>query len=147
MNATVLYIHSILRYFVLLLLLVVIVKSLIGMAGNKTYGKSDNQFSLFLLITTHLQLVVGLLLYALSPHVQFSSSTMKDAVTRYWTVEHSFMMILAVALITIGRITHKKMATDLSKFKRLFILNTVALVIVLTAIIMSGRGLFGSSMF
>jgi len=51
------------------------------------------------------------------------------------------MMILAVALITIARISHKKLPTAEAKHKRLFILNTAALLIIVIAIVASGRGL------
>jgi Na+/citrate or Na+/malate symporter len=66
---------------------------------------------------------------------------MKDATTRYWTVEHVTIMIIAVALITAARITSKKMAADAAKHKRLFIFNAIALVIILTGITLSGRGI------
>jgi hypothetical protein len=146
MYSGLLYTHSVLRYFLLFLLLMVVVKSLAGWLGGKPYTKGDNQFSLFLLIATHLQLLVGLLLYFVSPAVQFSSETMK-APYRYWTVEHIFMMLIAVVLITIARISHKKLPTDTAKHKRLFILNAVALLIIIVAIVASGRGLIGGVVF
>ena len=136
-----LHTHSSLRYIVLLLLVIVIVKSLLGLLNKKSYTALDNKFSLWLLIATHLQLLVGAVLYFVSPFVQFSGSTMKDADLRYWTVEHNFMMILAIVLITIARISHKKLSTDIAKHKRLFILNTIALLIIVIAILYSGRGL------
>ncbi len=133
--------HSGFRYIVLLLLLVVVVKSLLSWLGKKSYTTLDNKLSLWLLIATHLQLLGGLILYFVSPYVQFNSSTMKDATTRYWTVEHLFMMALAITLITIARISHKKLTTDEAKHRRLFLLNVVALIIIVVAIIASHRGL------
>jgi uncharacterized membrane protein len=135
------HLHSTLRYVVLILLLVVIVKSLRGWLNKSKFESLDNKLSLWLLIATHLQLLGGLLLYFVSPFVQFNASTMKDATTRYWTVEHFTMMILAIILITIARISHKKLASDEAKHKRLFTLNVVALVIIVAAILQSGRGL------
>jgi len=135
------HLHSAFRYIVLILLLVVVIKSLLGWINKSKFESIDNKLSLWLLIATHLQLVGGLLLYFVSPAVQFNSSTMKDATTRYWTVEHIFMMILAITLITIARISHKKLTSDDAKFRRLFILNAAALIIIITAIILSGRGL------
>jgi len=135
------HLHSAFRYIVLILLLVVIIKSLLGWINKSKFEAIDNKLSLWLLIATHLQLVGGLLLYFVSPVVQFNSSTMKDATTRYWTVEHLTMMLLAIALITIARITHKKLKTDDAKFRRLFVLNIVALIIIVVAIISSHRGL------
>ena len=135
--------HSYLRYFVLILLVVVIVKALNCMINKKPFGQWDNKFSLYLLIATHLQLVVGLLLYFVSPFVKFGSTTMSDKVTRYWTVEHVLIMIIAVAVITIARVTSKKMTVDLDKHKRLYIFNMIALILILAAIYMSGRKLVG----
>ena len=133
--------HSYLRYGVLALLIVVIVTSLMGWLGKKPYTNTNNKLSLFLMIATHLQFVLGLILYFVSPAVQFNSSTMKDASIRYWTVEHVSMMIIAVALITVARSTAKKMNVDESKHKRLFIFNSIALLIILASIAMSGRGI------
>lgn len=141
MHTGLLHTHSSLRYIVLILLVIVIVKSLLGLLNKQSYTALDNKFSLWLLIATHLQLLVGAVLYFVSPFVQFSGSTMKDADLRYWTVEHNFMMILAIVLITIARISHKKLSTDIAKHKRLFILNTIALLIIVIAILYSGRGL------
>jgi hypothetical protein len=133
--------HSYLRYAVLLLLVVVIVASLAGWLGKKPYTGTNNKLSLSLLIATHLQFLLGLLLYFVSPFVQFNGSTMKDAASRYWAVEHVSMMIIAVVLITVARSTAKKMTSDESKHKRLFIFNSIALIIILAAITMSGRGI------
>jgi uncharacterized membrane protein len=138
-----LHIHSPLRYLVLLLLVIVTVKSLLGWLNKRPFSKTDDKLSLGLLIVTHLQFLAGLFLYFVSPFVQFSGTTMKDHTTRYWTVEHVFMMLVAIALITVARVSHKKLGTDEAKHKRLFILNAVALLIIVIAILYSGRGLFG----
>jgi cation transport ATPase len=135
------HLHSTFRYIVLILLLVVVIKSLLGWLNKSKFESLDNKLSLWLLIATHLQLLGGLLLYFVSPRVQFNTSTMKEADTRYWTVEHFTMMILAIVLITVARISHKKLASDEAKHKRLFMLNLVALAIIVAAILHSGRGL------
>jgi len=141
MYSALLPIHSYLRYFVLIMLLVVIAMSLMGWLNKKDYTATDNKASLFLLIGTHLQFVLGLLLYFVSPFVKFGSETMKEAETRYWTVEHITMMLIAVALITVARTMSKKMASPVDKHKRVFILNLLSLVIILVAIFMSKRGI------
>jgi hypothetical protein len=133
--------HSYLRYVVLILLIVVIIGSLIGWLNRKPFTSTNNKLSLFLMVFTHIQLLLGLLLFFVSPAVQFSGDAMKHPETRYWLVEHAFGMILAVVLITAARSTSKKMADSVAKHKRLFIFNIIALVIVLGVISMSGRGL------
>jgi hypothetical protein len=141
MYTALIHTHSLLRYVVLALLIAVIIKSLLGWLQGKDFSKADDKLSLFLLIGTHTQLLVGLFLYFVSPVVQFSAQTMKDRTLRFWTVEHIFIMVLAVILITVARISHKKLATASAKHKRLFLLNVLALILIVMGIVMSGRGL------
>lgn len=141
MYSLVLDIHSFLRYIVLVLLVVVIIKSLLGWMGKQPFGKTDGKLALFLLISAHIQLLLGLILYFVSPFVQFQSGMMKDSQLRYWAVEHALMMIIALVLITAAKSSLKRLTTDESKHKRLFIFNTIALLIIVVAIVMSGRGL------
>jgi hypothetical protein len=138
-----LHAHSGLRYLVLLGLLIVIVTSLLGWVNRKSYTSTDNKLSLFLFIATHIQLLVGLILYFTSPWVKFGSTTMSDKVTRYWTVEHIFGMLVAVVLITLARSTSKRMSDDTAKHKRMFIFNFVALVVIVAIILISDRKLVG----
>jgi len=58
-------------------------------------------------------------------------------------MEHGGTMIIAVILITVARVTSKKLSTDAAKHKRLLILNSLALILILLTISMSGRGFFG----
>lgn len=141
MYTGILHSHSVLRYFILILLVVVIIQSLLGLVNKKPYTKMDNRVGLFLFICTHTQLLLGLVLYFGSPFVQFSGAAMKEASTRYWLVEHNTAMLIAIVLITLARTTSKKMAVDQAKHKRMFIFNTIALAIILVTIWLSGRGI------
>lgn len=133
--------HSFLRYAVLILLVIVVVTSVMGWINKKSYTETDNKLSLYLFIATHLQLLVGLILYTQSSWVQFGKLAMKLKEVRYWTVEHISIMLIAIILITVARITTKKMSSAESKHKRMFIFNTIALALILTGIAMSGRGI------
>lgn len=66
---------------------------------------------------------------------------MKESAQRYWLVEHESLMLAAIVLITLARTTSKKMPVDQNKHKRMFIFNLIALIIILGAIAMSGRGI------
>lgn len=140
MYGTFLTLHSIVRYAVLILLIVLIVKSLMGWTSKAAFTGADNKISLFTLIFTHTQVLLGLVLYFVSPFVWAAE---KSPARTYWKFEHVTLMLIAVMLITVARATMKKINDGPSKHKRLFILNTIALVIVIAAIVMSGRGLFG----
>ena len=135
--------HSLLRYLVLILLLLVIVRSFLGFSNKQAFTKIDNVLGLTLFSVTHTQLLVGLILYFFSSHfVMFNAAAMKDPIVRYWTAEHVVMMLIAIVFITLARITSKKMNVDTAKHKRMFIFNALALVIILVAIAMSHRGFF-----
>lgn len=134
--------HSGLRYIVLALLVLVVLKTTLGFLGNKPFLSVDKKLSLALLISTHLQFVLGLSLYFVSPQVQFNEDTMKESTLRYWAVEHLIGMVLAVALITIAYSTAKRMTEDLAKHKRLAIFNALALLIIVATILQSGRPVF-----
>lgn len=134
--------HSILRYFLLVFLLIVIIRSLIGWQKKSEYSALDEKVSLWLFMLTHTQLLIGLILYFISPLVIFSGASMKDPIARYWLVEHITMMLIAIVLITMARITAKKMSDAVAKHKRLFIFNAIALLVIVAAIAHSGRGFF-----
>ncbi len=107
------------------------------MMNKKPFGASDGKISLFLMIAAHTQLLVGIILYFISPVMKMAFSTpdaMKNTELRFFMVEHSTMMIIAIVLITLGRILSKKAATDAGKFKKLFWYNFIALIVIIAAI-------------
>lgn len=128
--------HSYIRYFVLFFLLFTIIRTFYFWKQRLPYNKQTDKISLYLFISTHLQLVLGLTLYFISPLVKHDhmAAAMKNRVDRFWTVEHITLMLLAIILITIARISMKKIPSDLGKHKRLFIFNTIALILVVAAI-------------
>ena len=142
MYSFILALHSLNRFILLALLLTVIVRAFMGMQNKSAFGSNDNKLSLFLFISTHTQLLFGLILYFVSPAVIFSTASMKEKGTRYWLVEHLLGMIIAVVLITMARITMKKLGDDTAKHKRMFVFNTIALVIIIAMILQSQRGFF-----
>ena len=127
---TLLYIHSYLRYLILALIFIVIIKSIIGWLGKQNFTNLDNQLSMTLTTSAHFQLLLGIILYFMSAKVAFSGNVMSNAWTRYWTVEHLVIMLIAIVLITLGRAKSKRANSDLAKFKTLTIFTIIALVVV-----------------
>ena len=131
--------HSYWAYLVLIVLIIATVNALIKTFGDKEYEASDFRKSLFTLIVSHIQLLIGLVLYFVSPRLQLFSELgmgdiMKDSVNRLYLVEHPLINIIAVALITIGYSKHKKKLTSNSKLKTIAIFYTIALVLFLSRI-------------
>ncbi|WNH13783.1 hypothetical protein [Thalassobellus suaedae] len=138
MYETILSIHSCWAYLVLLVLIVAVVNALIKTFGDKEYEAKDFRISLFTLIVSHIQLLIGLILYFVSPRFELWSElgggVMGNSLARLYLVEHPFVNILAVALITIGYSKHKKKLTSNVKLKTIAVFYTIALVLFLSRI-------------
>jgi hypothetical protein len=133
-------IHYYWAYVALLVLVIAVVNAIIGMASKKEFTLKDRKIALFGLIGTHVQLLVGLILYFVSPYGFSKISTlgmgevMKDSFSRLTVVEHPLINLIAIALITIGWSKHKKLTTSESKFKTFSIFYGLGLVLILSRI-------------
>ncbi len=139
MYETVQFIHSYWAYLVLLVLIVATVNSLVGYFTNKEYGATNFRIALFTLIVTHIQLLIGIVLYFTSSwfgvlREKGMGEVMRNSEARLYLVEHPLMMIIAVILITVGYSKHKKKLTSKPKFKMLAIFYTLALIVILSRI-------------
>lgn len=131
--------HSYWAYLVLLVLVLATGNAIIKTFGSKAYNPKDFRISLFALIVSHIQLLIGLVLYFVSPRLALfkelgMGGVMKDAVNRLYLVEHPTVNIIVVALITIGYSKHKKKLTSGPKLKTIAIFYTIALVLLLSRI-------------
>lgn len=138
------HLHSGFRYIVFILLLLAIIQSLLGWINRKPYTETNRKINLFTLISAHTQLLIGIVLYFLSPYVQFNSDTMKNDTTRYYTVEHWVMMLIAIILITVGYSRSKKIIMPESKHRTVAIFDLVALFVIIGAILAGKISFFGS---
>ena len=126
--------HSGWAYLALLLLLISVVNSLIGHFSKKEFTAKDRKIAIFGLIGTHTQLLVGLILYFVSPLGFAVLGEMKDKAIRLTSLEHPLINLIAIALITIGWVKHKKLTTSESKFKTFSIYYTLGLLLILSRI-------------
>ena len=136
-----LHAHSGLRWILLVLIVWAIIKSVSGWMGQKDYQKSDRIAALLALIFTHIQLLIGLVLYFLSPKVSFESGVMESSLLRFYTIEHITMMIVAIALITFGFSSAKRLEASLAKHKRVAVTYGIGLLIMIASIPWPFRGL------
>ncbi|MDP5077072.1 MAG: hypothetical protein NWQ19_03210 [Nonlabens sp.] len=128
--------HSGWAYLLLLVLTIAAVNAIIGHLGKKEFGNKDFSLALGGLIVTHIQLLIGLALWAVSPYSSAlfnnTSEVMKTPELRLLALEHPLMMIIAVALLTVGYSKHKKKIVSAGKFKILAIFYPLALLVVLS---------------
>ena len=138
MDSTIKILHSYWAYLVVIVLFAAVINAIIGFSGKKEYTDKDFRVSLFTLIVSHIQLILGLILYFVSPKFELWSSmgreVMKIADLRLYLVEHPLINIIAIVLITIGYSKHKKKLTSTPKFKTILIFYALALICLLSRI-------------
>ena len=131
--------HSYLAYLVLLVLILAILNAFIGKIKGKDFKSKDLRLSLYGLILSHIQLLIGLILYFVSPWFnQWSNlgvgGVMKAAQARLYLVEHPFTNIIAIILITIGWSLHKRQSDPGKKFLRIALFYGFGLLLLLSRI-------------
>lgn len=133
-----LVLHSLLRWFVLISLTYATYQAYKGWLSTMPYTPRDNKIRNITVIIVHLQLLVGLILYVFSPvtrqlFTNFGQAVEQTAI-RFYGMEHTVMMILAVVFITIGSTKAKRLSNDIKKFKSTAIWFTIGLIIILVSI-------------
>jgi hypothetical protein len=135
-----LHLHSFLRWIILLLALIAIGKSYVGMTAGKPFTSGDKKTGLFLMISAHITLLIGIYQWVAGPwglkNIQQLGfgAVMKDPVLRFYAVEHLTGMLVAIILITVGRGVGKKKIPDNVKHKKTFWFFLIALLIILASV-------------
>lgn len=132
-------VHSYFAYAVLGILVLAVLNAIRGLMGNKMFTlEKDYRISLFALILSHIQLVLGLLLFFVSANglkaIQELGMGGMNSAARLLAVEHPFINIIAIVLITIGWSRHKKFLEGKKKFKNIAIFYGLGLVLILSRI-------------
>jgi len=130
--------HSSVRWLVLAGLLFAIFHAFRGWRSGRAFTATDNAIRHWTATIVHIQFLIGICLYFLSPIVDYFFAHYPDAVhlreIRFFGMEHSLMMLAAVYVISVGSVKAKRRQTDREKFKTMAIWYTIGLVIILTSI-------------
>jgi hypothetical protein len=135
------HIHSSLRWLVLLFVIAAIVNAGLKLTRKSSSNCNDCAFNRLALIFMHLQLVLGLVLYFISPKVVFDAASMKDSMLRFFLIEHIGLMIIAVIIVTIGYVKSNRAVDELKKQKQVLVYFSIALLLILVSIPWPFRGL------
>ncbi len=138
MYETIQILHSYWAYLVLLILTLATFNALFKLIGKKEFNNNDLRISLFALVVAHIQLVIGLILYFVSPlgleSIKVNGMGGLTSFARQVAVEHPFVGILGIIFITIGFSKHKKKLTAAKKFKSITIFYMIAWLLILSRI-------------
>ena len=125
--------HNLLRWLILILLVVNIVKNFADL--KKPFAKIHKKLGLWLMICAHITLLVGLGMVAIDlSSLADRSGIMSNTALRFKFVEHPVAMIIAIVLITIGKGVAKKNISDLKKHRKSATLFLIALIVILAMI-------------
>jgi hypothetical protein len=132
-------VHSYLRWVVVIVGLLVIVRAIAGITGRRDWTSSDTTGVRFFSIALDVQFLIGLLLYVwLSPFIRDAwadmGATMRNAPLRFFAVEHVTGMLIALALAHVGKSKIGKAADAAQKHKLAVIFFSLAMVVILLSI-------------
>ena len=134
--------HSGWRYIVLVLLVLAIIRAVSGWLGKSAYTEGNRKLNIFTLISVHVQILFGLILYFVSPLV--------EAGVRYWKMEHIGMMVFAAILVTIGNARSKRTDDPSTKHRTIALYFGLGLIVIIASVIQMtmvdpSRSFFGVS--
>jgi hypothetical protein len=148
MYALTLAAHSFVRWVVLFAGLAAAARATKGWLGKEPWDKRADRLSLVFVAAFDTQLLLGLLLYfVFSPFfgllLDNGKMVMKEASLRFFAVEHTTTMLLAVAIAHVGRVRARKAPEGVARYKVLALTTIVALLIVLVTIPWPGSATHG----
>src|SRR5690606_21996158 len=127
------HLHSTIAIVLLLALVISIVITIVNLLGKKPYNR---KISLSGFISAHIQFLIGLVLYFISPFgaQSFSAQDMQNRLSRVYFLEHPLMMLLAIVLITIGYSKAKKATCAQKATRTVAVFYLIGLLLILSRI-------------
>ena len=129
--------HNLVRWAVLVFGLWTLFRGISGVMSKRNYTSTDNQSNFLFMLSCDIQLVLGLLLYFANSwfdRLKDLSNNMKDPNSRFFTMEHGLLMIIAWILVHVGRVSVKRAVAPAAKHKRSLLFFGLSILIILAAI-------------
>lgn len=138
--------HNLLRWVIVILAVYALVRLILGWVQKKDWIQPDQKAVTFFTIALDIQLLLGLLLYFVFSDLikaAFSDfgAAMGNQVLRFFTVEHSLMMVLAIVVAHVANAAGKKDLPDAKKYQRVTLLVGLAVVLIVAGIPWTSRPL------
>jgi hypothetical protein len=137
MHSTLLVAHNLLRWAVLILGVLALVKASQGLSGDRPYAAARRAGVLFM-ASVHLQVLIGLVLFVSSPFIKAAlddmGPAMSDRSVRFFIAEHPMLMIAAAILLTIGNLVAKNAANEAARHRKALVFIGLTLLMILYAI-------------
>ncbi len=138
MYSTLLVLHSLFRWLVLISLCYALYRAFRGYRSKAQFSNMDNKVRHWTATIAHIQLTIGILVFVKSPliHQYFANF---DTLVSNWDFTffglfHALTMFIAIVLITLGSAKAKRKQTDAQKFKTMLLYFAIALILIFIAI-------------
>lgn len=123
--------HSLLRYGVLLTVAYAFLVNLRGWLTDRPILSGERMVTIVAMVLCHVQLVLGAILYAMN---YGAIKQMAGVYKRFWQFEHLGTMLMAIALITVGRVLSKRATEEHVKQRHIAIFYGIGLLLILAGI-------------
>lgn len=131
--------HNIVRWIVIATGAVAVVLAMTGWSGTKPMVPKVRRWGALFVAAIDLQIVLGLILYLVvspitSAAFQNMAVAMKDHEMRFFTVEHTTYMLIAIIAAHVGSALSRKGRTDARKYRGAVIGYSISLLVILAGI-------------
>lgn len=142
MEASLLHIHSILRYAVLFIIPICTVVAYLKWQQKKSYTKSDEILARINIGINHSQMLMGIILMTHSSNVSFASGSLSDHNNLTWSIIHPALMMMSIVFVSLALMGVRNKKDDSKKHFLSFSYNLSAFALLIIALAFSGRGIF-----
>ena len=142
MYSAILVSHIVISILLILLSLYIVIRSFFGVIGKVSFSKfQDIQLSIVAVIFLYLELILGILLYAIYINKLETLITQANAnayfSARFWAVEHAILMFFAIIFGHLGLVYAKNLSEDKQKFQKNLLYFGLSSVLILISITMN----------
>jgi hypothetical protein len=142
MYSAILVSHIVISILLILLVLYIVIRSFFGVIGKVSFSKfQDIQLSVVAVIFLYLELILGILLYAIYINKLETLITQANAnayfSARFWAVEHAILMFFAIIFGHLGLVYAKNLSEDKQKFQKNLLYFGLSSVLIFISITMN----------
>lgn len=127
-----------LEYLALIFLVVATLNAFWGLISKRSFGIKDLRLSLFTLIFSYIQMLMGIATYFVSDYLSAWENGMgaviRDSNLRMYLIQRPITNILAIVLITMGWSLHKKASVDRKKYFRIAVFYAIGLLLLFSRV-------------
>ena len=142
MYSAILISHIVISILLILLSLYIVIRSFFGVIGKVSFSKfQDIQLSIVAVIFLYLELILGILLYAIYINKLETLITQANAnayfSARFWAVERAILMFFAIIFGHLGLVYAKNLSEDKQKFQKNLLYFGLSSVLIFISITMN----------